>query len=297
MKRLQPFQRPLPKRRKAQPLLSPVAEPQAPTTAFVDYLHEREHYRVTTLVRYVGEVETNTIGYRIGNRLVKANNDLIGSITGIPAQMRDNWNILSSTTQRRQLARGLIDENGMTTRHRKALLSMLLWGGIVVYLVAALVLGIVNREALGTYQSVWSLFFYSLATSLFLPTPFEILLGNAVDNLGVFWTILVASFAKTLGAYLVLLAGDKASAGLDTLMVRRPRMYKIVNLLRKGSKRFGLYFVFILFAIPFMSDTAPLFLAALMGFKKWSFLAVMFVAVCLRSLLFIYAADIFAFVG
>lgn len=266
-------------------------EEPTPKAVFRDYLVDRSGQRVTSLVEYRGEVETNTLGYRIGNRLVKANNDFISNFTGIPGQLADNWAILRDPEQRRQLARGLIAETGMTNRHRKALLSILLWSSVVIYLVAALILGIVNREALGTYQSVWSLFFYSLATSLFLPTPFEIILQSAVERLGVLWTVLVASFAKTLGAYLVLLAGDRASQGLETVLRRRPVLRAGFNGLKALAKKFGLYFVFVMFVIPFNSDTAPLFLAALLRFNKMAFLATMFVAVVIRSLIFIYAWD------
>lgn len=261
-----------------------------PTTQLRDYLREG-HQPVTLLIPYTGEVETNTLGYRLGDRLVKANNDFISNFTGIPGQLRENWRILSDPEQRRQLARGLIAETGMTNRHRKALLSILLWSSILLYLVVALILGIVNREALGTYQSVWSLFFYSLGTSLFLPIPFEIILQDSVKNLGVAWTVLVAAFAKTLGAYLVLLAGDKASAGLETVLAKRPVMRAGFRALMALAQKFGLYFVFFMFVIPFNSDTAPLFLAALLRFKKSSFLIVMFAAVVIRSLIFIYAWD------
>ncbi len=282
------------KDRKSGPACPGVEESPRKVTVLRDFFGETEEGPVAALVDYVGEVETNSLGYRIGNRLVRANNDFISSITGIPGQLRDNWRLLSNPVQRRALARGLIDETSLTTRHRKALLSILLWSTILVYLVAAVVLGFVNREALSTYQSVWSLFFYSLATSMFLPTPFEILLDNAVKNLGVTWTVLIASFAKTVGTWLVLIAGDKASAGLDTLLARKPFLRASFNGFKALAQKFGLYLVFILFAIPFMLDTGPLFLAALLGFKKIPFLAVTFVAICTRSLLFIYAGDLFA---
>ncbi len=288
------FAWPRPKGRKALAHSRGVEPTKAQVTVLRDYILETEDGPVTTLVDYVGEVETNSLGYRIGNRLIRANNDFISSITGIPGQLRDNWRLLSNPVQRRALARGLIDETSMTSRHRRAFVSILLWGTFLLYLVAAIVLGIVNRDALSTYQSVWSLFFYSLATSLFLPTPFEILLSNAVDNLGVLWTVLVASFAKTVGTWLVLIAGDKASAGLETVLAKRPMLRRGFAMTRRLAQRFGLYFIFVMFAIPFMLDTGPLYLAALLGFRKLPFLAVTFVAICVRSLLFIYAGDLFA---
>jgi uncharacterized membrane protein YdjX (TVP38/TMEM64 family) len=259
-----------------------------------DYWRPLPNRRVAALVDWEGDAAAGGLVYKLGDRFVKANNDVVAAITGLPAQFRDNWRLLADPAQRKLLARSLVDESFLTPRRRKAVFSLLLWGSLFVWVSVGVVLAIVNRDALGEYQSVYSLFFYSLATSIFLPTPFEILLSNAVDVLGVFWTVTVAAVAKVAGSWIVLMMGDKANEGLATLLEKHASLKRMFKALERFAQKFGYFAVFVLFAIPFMSDTAPLFVLAVLNMRKGIFLAVTFAAIVVRSLLFIYAGDAFA---
>lgn len=259
-----------------------------------DYFGDRGMATATVLADYQGDPESRGLAYRIGNRLVRSNNEFVASITGLPAQFRDNWALLRDPEQRQLLARAFVNDSLLTNRRRKAIFSIMLWGSLLLWVMVGVVVAVVNKDALRTYQSVYSLFFYSLATSLFLPTPFEILLGNAVGKLGVLWTVLVASVAKVIGSWLVLMMGDKANEGLQQVLSRHERLAQMFYKLERFAQRFGYFAVFILFAIPFMSDTAPLFVLAVLKMRKSLFLAVTFVAIVARSLLFIYAGSFFA---
>lgn len=259
-----------------------------------DYWRPTAERRIAALVDWEDEAKGGGLVYRFGDKVVQANNDVVSAITGLPAQFRDNWRLLSDPTQRKLLARSLVDDSFLTPRRRKAVFSLLLWGSLFVWVAIGVVVALVNYKALGTYQSVYSLFFYSLATSIFLPTPFEILLSNAVKNLGVFWTVLVAAIAKVAGSWIVLMMGDKANEGLATLLEKHASLKKVFTALERFAQKFGYFAVFILFAIPFMSDTAPLFILAVLNMRKSIFLAVTFAAIVVRSLLFIYAGDFFA---
>lgn len=269
----------------------------APTTQLRDYLLPVQGRPVAALADYEGEAAGRNLLLRFGDRIARANNDAVSGITGLPAQFKDNWALLSDPGQRALLLRSLVDESLLTPRRRKAVFSILLWGSLLVWVTVGVVLAIVNRGALGTYQSVYSLFFYSLATSIFLPTPFEILLSNARDHLGVFWTVTVAAIAKTAGAWIVLMLGDKANEGLETLLEKRAFLRKVFNAMERFAQKYGYFAVFVLFAIPFMSDTAPLFVLAVLKMRKSIFLAVSFLAIVARSLLYIYAGDFFASLG
>lgn len=260
-----------------------------------DYLQPVGGGKVSKLVDWEGDASSSRgFLYRFGDRVVRANNDAVSAVTGLPSQFRDNWMLLRDPVQRRLLARSLTDETLLTPRRRKAMFSLLLWGSLFVWVSVGVVIAIANRDALGTYQSVYALFFYSLATSIFLPTPFEILLGNAVDSLGVFWTVAVAALAKTAGSWIVLMMGDKANEGISTLLEKHATLRKLFNGLERFAQKFGYFAVFILFAIPFMSDTAPLFVLAVLHMRKSIFLAVTCAAIVARSLLYIYAGDFFA---
>ncbi len=259
-----------------------------------DYWRPTPERRVAAFVDWQADGQAGGLAYRFGDLDVPANNDVVSAITGLPAQFRDNWRLLADPQQRKLLARSLVDESFLTPRRRKAIFSLLLWGSLFVWVTVGVVLAVVNRGALGTYQSVYSLFFYSLATSIFLPTPFEILLANAGEALGVFWTVAVAAVAKTAGSWIVLMMGDKANEGLATLLDKRPLLKRMFKALERFAARFGYFAVFVLFAIPFMSDTAPLFVLAVLKMRKSIFLAVTCAAIVVRSLLYIYAGDFFA---
>jgi membrane protein DedA with SNARE-associated domain len=256
-----------------------------------DYLGSVQGRPVAALADWEGDIEGRNMLLRFGDRLARANNDALSGITGLPAQFKDNWALLSDPSQRSLLLRSLVDESLLTPRRRKAVFSILLWGSLAVWVSIGLVLFFVNRPALGTYQSVYSLFFYSLATSIFLPTPFEILLSNAKDHLGIPWTVLVAAVAKTAGAWIVLMLGAKANEGLETMLEKRPLLRKVFTAMERFAQKYGYFAVFVLFAIPFMSDTAPLFVLAVLNMRKSIFLGVTFAAIVVRSLLYIYAGS------
>jgi membrane protein YqaA with SNARE-associated domain len=277
----------------AQPLHASLADRVA-STQLRDYLLPVRGSQVAALADWEGEASGRSLLLRLGDRVAQANNDAVASITGLPAQFRDNWALIRDPAQRSLLLRSLMDESLLTPRRRRAVFSILLWGSLFVWVTIGIVLAVVNRNALGTYESVYSLFFYSLATSIFLPTPFEILLSNAVKSLGVWWTVLVASVAKTLGSWIVLMLGDKANEGLQTVLEKRALLRRIFQAMERFAQKFGYFAVFVLFAIPFMSDTAPLFVLAVLKMRKSIFLTVCFAAIVARSLLYIYAGDFFA---
>jgi membrane protein DedA with SNARE-associated domain len=267
---------------------------EARPTQLRDYFAPVPGRPVAALADWEGDAEGRNVLLRFGDKLARANNDAVGALTGLPAQFRDNWRLLSEPGQRALLLRSLVDESLLTPRRRKAVFSILLWGSLALWVSVGLVLFFVNRPALGTYESVYSLFFYSLATSIFLPTPFEILLSNAVKHLSVWWVVLIAATAKTIGAWIVLMLGDKANEGLETLLEKRAVLRKLFNAMERFAQKYGYFAVFVLFAIPFMSDTAPLFVLAVLNMRKSIFLAVSFLAIVARSLLYIYAGSFFA---
>ncbi|HUR25910.1 MAG TPA: VTT domain-containing protein [Candidatus Thermoplasmatota archaeon] len=261
---------------------------------FRDYLAPVQGRPVAALADWEGDIDGRGMLLRLGDRVARANNDVLSGITGLPSQFKDNWTLLSDPSQRGLLLRSLVDESLLTPRRRKAVFSILLWGSLAIWVAVGLVLFFVNRPALGTYESVYSLFFYSLATSIFLPTPFEILLGNAVGHLGVLWTVLVAAVAKTVGAWIVLMLGAKANEGLETMLEKHAVLRKVFEAMERFAQKYGYFAVFALFAIPFMSDTAPLFVLAVLNMHKSIFLGVTFLAIVVRSLLYIYAGAFFS---
>lgn len=267
---------------------------QGPPTQLRDFLAPMPGRPVAALADWEGDLTGRNVLLRLGDRVARANNDVVSALTGLPAQFRDNWALIRDPSQRGLLMRSLVDESLLTPRRRKAVFSILLWGSLAIWVTIGLVIFFVNRPALGTYESVYSLFFYSLATSIFLPTPFEILLSNAVKHLAVLWVVLIAATAKTIGAWIVLLLGDKANEGLATMLEKHAFLRRTFEAMERFAKKYGYFAVFVIFAIPFMSDTAPLFILAVLDMRKSFFLGVSFLAIVARSLLYIYAGEFFA---
>ncbi len=252
-----------------------------------DYYLPTRRGQLVTLADYVGEAESTAVAYRVGDRIVKANNDLVGAITGLPAQFRDNWALITDPRQRRSLARALVDNNYLTERRRRAIFSILLWGTLLVWLTVGFVVAAVNSDAYSGYQSGWALFFYSIGTSIFLPTPFEVLLQSAANAIGIVWTVLIASFAKTAGAWLVLMMGDKANEGMNAMLDRHALLRRGFHAMERFARKYGLFALFLFFVPPFSPDTAPLFIFALLGMKKGPFLLVTLLAFATRSIVYL----------
>lgn len=232
--------------------------------------------------------------YRLGARVVAANSRMVDVLFGVPDQLRDDWALMADRRQRRFLARALVNERYMSPRRRRALMSILLWSMLVLWAVTGAIIAVVSRDALEVYKAGYALFFYSLATSVFLPTPFELLLQESVETLGFLATVLVAAVAKTVGAWLVLLLGDKANQGLDQVLGKRGLMARAFRWTQAFAQKYGYFAIFVLFAIPFMSDTLPLFVLAVMRMKKLPFLAVTFAAIAVRSVIYLAAGDAIA---
>ena len=264
----------------------------AKTTTLHDYFVSTRLARLTPLRDFQGAIDSKVgLAYRLGRKIIRVNNDVVSRITGVPAQFRDNWEHLTDSSQRRMLARALVDDRFLTHRRRRAIFSILLWSSLVLWAIIGFAVVAFQPAGLGTYKTGYSLFFYSLATSIFLPTPFEIILKNGVESLGIFWTIGIAATAKTAGSWLVLMMGDKANEGLEQLLSKNRPLRSMFSGLERFAQKYGYFAIFVLFAIPFMSDTIPLFILAVLHMKKFPFLVVTCAAIIVRSLLFIYAGD------
>ncbi len=260
-------------------------------TVFRDYWGKDGVAKPTVLADWVGDQESHG-PVRAGlESLVRANSAMVAAVQGIPAQWAQDVEILRDPLDRKLLLRALANETLLTQRRRQALVSIIVWTFLFAWAVAGIVVALAARPALADFKATGNLFMYGVATSLFLPLPFETLLSSAQRELGYVWTILVASLSKVAGAVLVLLMGDKASTGLDRSLRRYPLLKQGWTWLQHQAQKYGYTIVFVMFAFPFMSDTLPLFLFAVMHMRKSIFLAVTFVAICVRCIIFFFLWD------
>ncbi len=260
-------------------------------TPLRDYYRDDGVHVPVVLADYVGSARHGPVR-RTAEALVRANNRVSASIGDVPRQWERDVDKLRDPLERRLLFRAFIDDTLLTEDRRKSMVSLLIWSFILLWALAGIFVAIAARPALPSFQAIYELFFYGVATSLFLPLPFETLLNPARASLGVGWTVLVAALSKVAGAWLVLLMGDRAHAGVDQIIQRFPKLRRAWAASLALAQRYGYAAVFVLFAFPFMSDTAPLFLLAVMHMRKSIFLAVTFVAIAVRCLLFFFVVDL-----
>ncbi len=258
-----------------------------------DYYRDDGVHVPVILADYVGDPTKKGRIRRSAEALVRANNRVTATIGDVPRQWEKDVDHLRDPLERKLLFRAFIDDALLTDERRKSMVSILLWGFLLAWALSGIILAVAARPALPNFKATYELFFYGVATSLFLPLPFETLLSTARASLGVGWTVLVAAVSKVVGAWLVLLMGDRANAGVEQLIGRFPRLRDVWNKATALAQRYGYAAVFVLFAFPFMSDTAPLFLLAVMHMRKSIFLAVTFVAIAVRCLLFFFVVDLF----
>ncbi len=229
---------------------------------------------------------------RAARRMADANNKMIDTIIDVPRQWERDFDTVRDPLERRLLFRAFVDDALLTERRRKSIVSILLWSFVLAWAVAGIVVALVARPALPDFQAIYTLFTYGIATSIFLPLPFETLLRASERELGIPITVLVASVSKVVGAWIVLLMGDRAGGGIDAALERFPKGQQAWNAIVGLAQRYGYAAVFVLFVIPFMSDTLPLFLLAVMHLRKSVFLMVTFVAFVIRCLLFFLGAHL-----
>ncbi len=224
---------------------------------------------------------------RFGQRVVEANNGMYRFLYSIPHRFGELFAALP-TREFGWILMGLVNEKHLTPRRRRILMTFLTTLLTVGLLTAAGVLAVTNRDGLEAFNAAVRLGVYSIATSTFLPTPFELELLRAYNRLGPVTTILVAAGSKTIGAWAILLAGDRANDGIQALLARNSFTKMLFDRIMAFMQRFGYFAVFVMFAIPFMSDTLPLVLLAVMKMRKGLFLAVTFVAIAIRSAIYLW---------
>lgn len=267
---------------------------RAPRSVLRDYYGPQGVARMTALADYRGDTRHWSRTRRLTEGIVGGNSRAVGTLTGIPAQWERDWELLRDPLERRLLARAVLDESLLTRERRRSIVSILLWTGMAMWATAAIVLAVAAQQHMAGFRAASSLFFYGIATSLFLPLPFETIVGSVSKEIGIAATVLVAAVSKVVGAWIVLILGDRAYDRLEHLLHGRATARRIWERVLKAAQRYGYAFIFVVFAIPFMSDTLPLILLAVMNLRKRVFLLVTFVAFVLRTYLVLVVGSLFS---
>lgn len=109
-------------------------------------------------------------------------------------------------------------------------------------------------------------FGFAIAVAIILPIPIEVALIFALagGSLGLFTVALVAvASGKAVGAWLVFVLGVKVEHAMHKWSERSKVFARILSAMERFVRWSGAIGLFVLLSIPFMSDTAVLYLYAL----------------------------------
>lgn len=136
------------------------------------------------------------------------------------------------------------------------------------------------------------LFVYTVVSTLFLPIPEEIGLLNPF--IPWYYLVLVLGAGKTVGAALVFPLGGRIGTEVERWIVRLPWAAKWYAWMQRQVGRFGYFALYALLAIPFMTDTLPVYAFAVANpaegedrMRAGGFLSVNFLAGITRGTLFL----------
>jgi hypothetical protein len=145
-------------------------------------------------------------------------------------------------------------------------------------------------------------FFYAIASAVILPIPVEI---GLVISPHTHWYILaiVLGAGKAVGSLLVFKIGMEIEGPVRRWSVRFRFFGKFIELCQRFVARFNYYALYILLSLPFMSDTAILYIFSITNrngealkmrwFALVNFLAGITRAVLLVTLLYIFNINLF----
>ena len=145
-------------------------------------------------------------------------------------------------------------------------------------------------------------FGFSIAVAIILPIPIKVALVFALTagSLALFTAALVAvALGKAVGAWLVFLLGLKVEGAMHRWAQRSKVFERILKALERFVRVTGVLGLFVLLSVPFMSDTAVLYLYALFNeegkaLDRRQFIASNFLAGISRvALFFLLALTIF----
>ncbi len=193
---------------------------------------------------------------------------------------------LATAEGRRRLRLAVLTERLLTPERRTVLLFL---AGVVLfalYLVAEVVIRAAYPGLLAAKQQWDLVFFYSIATRIVLPTPFEVLLPTATEVLGYWPTVLCTALGGVVGSWLLFLIGAEATAGLYKLAKGRLWLKKSLDWCARVGPRHGYWILFLVMGIPFSLDSVAA-AGALFRLKLGWFLGVIFLSTVVRAVIFL----------
>lgn len=194
---------------------------------------------------------------------------------------------LSTKEGRKGLRRAILDESLLNPSRRRALLFVSGIYLVLAWVLVELLARTVAPEALPFKRQTDVLLYYGIATRLFLPTPFEVILPSAAKVLGAPVAVFVASLGAVIGSWILFLLGTQAHKGIGTTLQRWGWGRAAWAWLERYAPRFGYAIMGAILAVPFTPDSLTAIFAVLGLRLRW-FLLTIFLATLVRHSLVVW---------
>jgi len=228
----------------------------------------------------------------LGDRLARggpAGRAVHRGTNAIGKQVHEVVDIFSSPATLAKFAQA-VRRGGMSRRQKRTLLFLLLLTSLWLWLVGLAVLGLTGSSYADEWSVLFSLYFASLATNLFVPVPIEAVAFTASLSVGAAGAALACGAGKALGAWIIYTLGPTLRRGMARLEAQHLVVRRVLVGAQRFTVRFGYVALALMIAVPFSPlDIVPVYLFSIMGLRLKPFLAAIFVGFAAR----VYAVAVF----
>jgi hypothetical protein len=214
-----------------------------------------------------------------GGRLARAAHRLTNAAG---KQVHEVVDIFSSPVALRRFALA-VRRGGLSRRQKRTLLFLVLLTSVWLWLVGLAGLSLAGSASLDEWSILWSLYFASLLTNLFLPVPIEAVALTASLSVGALGAALACGAGKAVGAWIIYSLGPVLRRAMARLEARSLLTRRILVGAQRFTARFGYLALLVMIAVPFSPlDIVPVYLFSVMGLRLKPFLAAIFLGFAAR---------------
>lgn len=221
---------------------------------------------------------------------VKGQAALTKSSVNLPLQVKTGYAAtreeLRTGESRRKFRLAFLNERLWTPERRSAVLFVIVLVAALAYLLSEFLIQAAAPSALPAKRTGDVVMMYSMATRLFLPTPFEPILITGFRELGLFGAVLYTAAGATLGTYVLFLLGSQVNQGLHIFSKNHPKIGRVLLWLEDRGRRYAYAILGVVLAIPFTPDSLAI-VGALLRLRLGLFLLTVFLSTVVRSTVFL----------
>jgi uncharacterized membrane protein YdjX (TVP38/TMEM64 family) len=183
----------------------------------------------------------------------------------------------------------------LTPKMQRSLLFLVLLSSIWTWIVGLTVLAVAAPGLAEAWNLVFTLYFSSLLTNLFVPIPVEPIAIGAALVIGSVAACVAAGLGKMVGAWIIFILGRSLRKAMANLEAKSQTMRRVLAAAEGFGRRYGYVALGLMLAVPFSPfDIIPVYLFSTMELKPGPFLLAVFVGFTLRMLMVVLAGEFVA---